>query len=145
MQPSRREMALAVKPPRWVTRATAQARHGQLTRCGLRWYDLMRCHRNCCSTQPPSLPPAPALQPQPRARASHAAEQTRNGISSQASTTWATRAIAGTAWAADSLLIEMWHDPMRYHRDCRSMQPPSLSPRAALQPQPPATISHAAD
>ena len=31
-------------------------------------------HRNCCSTQPPSLPPAPALQPQPRARASHAAE-----------------------------------------------------------------------
>ena len=31
-------------------------------------------HRNCCSTQPPSLPPPPALQPQPRARASHAAE-----------------------------------------------------------------------
>ena len=74
MQPSRREMALAVKPPRWVTRATAQARHGQLTRCGLRWYDLMRYHRNCCSAQPPLLLPGPALQPQPPATASHAAD-----------------------------------------------------------------------
>ena len=70
MQPSRREMALAVKPPRWVTRATAQARHGQLTRCGLRWYDLMRCHRNCCSTQPPSsLPSSTPPLPAPRRRA----------------------------------------------------------------------------
>ena len=40
---------------------------------------------------------------------------------------------------------EMARPNMCFHRDCRSMQPPSLSPSLALQPQPPATASHAAD
>ena len=41
--------------------------------------------------------------------------------------------------------VARWHDPMRYHRAVSVCRPPSPPPRAALQPQPPATASHAAD